>query len=1177
MKLKHLIITAVLIAVLTLSAASADEDVNVTSESLSDDAPSADARLKPEIYFSSCSGELYASDEPSLWVDFTDEDITGTLSLMIDDVEKAKRPLNSSCISFDFAEFAGGLEYNRPYNLTFIYSGDLKYDSWNVTDVFTLNYIKFDSLTDLSVDVQQWAEVELAKDGEGEVSLYFDNALYDTQSVVNGKCLIWLKDLEYGVHTYEFRYGGDKKYPAQNTSGVVNVSYLLDVGVNDGDTFIWGGDVALDIKTPGVCGELQLNQNGVIKTIALDEDGYAAFVLDGLKFGANKLVFTYAGGYKYPQRTLTLTVNVIENVTCPREIGYSSADGISVRLPDDAEGDILVFENTTQIAGSKLENGIAYIDLSMLMPANHSITLNYTGDDYTLTNTNFSFAVIPYIDFPKSVGAGDEHFISLTLPKDAGGFFTAVYNNVTVGCEEIVNGSARIMLNLTRSGENQSVNVNVNSNYGNFTKKLNVNVRDRNRNGQLAISLPQRLVYDSSSGIAFYLADYACGTLYINISDKRFLLPVEDGYASVSISDLADGLEFGNYTLTASYSGDDYYNPISNQTVLEVTFIDIIVPQTVEIGGRDYILIYYSENAYCPLELYAGGKYVKSSYPLEDIDFISYFDLSDFDFGENQNIEIRYPGTGPYEPFTKKYSVNVSYRGVIIDDNCIYGEPCKLLIRCYGDINGQAALYIDNNSYIVNLTKGNGEFEIDGLDIGKYNVSLIYDGDSIYPKKIISDEIEIIPGIHAEDINYIGGDNNVSLTLPDDACGNLTVLIEDMNSNTVLNKTSPLKNGKAAIPINELKLGNYRLSACYTGNDYSVQPLFSDISVNFKVTWRDLGNWKKNILMELPEDAEGTISAEVYGGEGQLFSETFALVRGKANFTIEVRKEYDARITYAGSDYGNHTQSVYLNPYKLPVSINITIPKKIIAKDLTTLTFALPEDATGTVWVLIDDDYFTGKVKNGKSVVDFSAPHKGIMLIEYGFEGDGKYESASDYTYINVLKGFTVTADDLKIHYGDKTSFNVKVFDGNGKAVYGKYVDFYIKDKLFKSVKTDKNGVAKLKINLKPKKYRLTVKYRGAEITKKLTVKHVLKLKPVTVKRSAKRLVLKATLKKPLKNKKITFMFNGKKYVTKTSKKGVAKVIIKKSELKKLKTGSYVKYGAGYHRDKLEISTLVRK
>ena len=103
----------------------------------------------------------------------------------------------------------------------------------------------------------------------------------------------------------------------------------------------------------------------------------------------------------------------------------------------------------------------------------------------------------------------------------------------------------------------------------------------------------------------------------------------------------------------------------------------------------------------------------------------------------------------------------------------------------------------------------------------------------------------------------------------------------------------------------------------------------------------------------------------------------------------------------------------------------------------------------------------------------------------------------------------------------------------------------------------------------------------GKSVTKTLTVKHLVTLKSVTVKRSAKKLTLQANLGKVngkyLKNKKITFKFNGKKYTAKTNKKGVAKVTIKSSILKKLKVGKKVTYQATYSKDTVKKTVKVKK
>ena len=63
---------------------------------------------------------------------------------------------------------------------------------------------------------------------------------------------------------------------------------------------------------------------------------------------------------------------------------------------------------------------------------------------------------------------------------------------------------------------------------------------------------------------------------------------------------------------------------------------------------------------------------------------------------------------------------------------------------------------------------------------------------------------------------------------------------------------------------------------------------------------------------------------------------------------------------------------------------------------------------------------------------------------------------------------------------------------------------------------------------------------------------------------------------KAIKGKKVTFKFNGKKYTAKTDKKGIAKVTIKKSVLKKLKKGKSVSYSAKYGKASVKRTAKVK-
>ena len=165
--------------------------------------------------------------------------------------------------------------------------------------------------------------------------------------------------------------------------------------------------------------------------------------------------------------------------------------------------------------------------------------------------------------------------------------------------------------------------------------------------------------------------------------------------------------------------------------------------------------------------------------------------------------------------------------------------------------------------------------------------------------------------------------------------------------------------------------------------------------------------------------------------------------------------------------------------------------------------------------------------------------------------------------------------------YTNGGTVKISVKNHRGKAMKSVYVTVKINGKTYK-VKSNSKGIAtlKFKAKLKHKTYKIRTTFRGASASKSLKAKHVIFLKSFKVKKSARKLVLKATLKQaktPIKYKKVTFTFNGKKYTAKTNKKGIAKITVKKSLLKHLKTGKKVTCKAAYLKDTVSKTVRVKK
>ena len=199
---------------------------------------------------------------------------------------------------------------------------------------------------------------------------------------------------------------------------------------------------------------------------------------------------------------------------------------------------------------------------------------------------------------------------------------------------------------------------------------------------------------------------------------------------------------------------------------------------------------------------------------------------------------------------------------------------------------------------------------------------------------------------------------------------------------------------------------------------------------------------------------------------------------------------------------------------------------------------------------------------------------------------DGAWQDVTANNTVCSIKAYTVFDDsviinnrDISVDYAGGSYFSVKVVTSNGHAVgAGAIVKFTINGKTT-TAKTDKNGIAKIKISDVPKKYPITTTYNGKTYKNYVTVKQVLTTSKVTVKKTAKSFTLKAKLKingKLVKGKIIKFKLNGKTYTAKTNSKGIAQKTLGKNVIKKLKKGKTYAVQVTYIKDTIKTTLKVK-
>ena len=262
--------------------------------------------------------------------------------------------------------------------------------------------------------------------------------------------------------------------------------------------------------------------------------------------------------------------------------------------------------------------------------------------------------------------------------------------------------------------------------------------------------------------------------------------------------------------------------------------------------------------------------------------------------------------------------------------------------------------------------------------------------------------------------DIIYGETEV-ITITSDITGTVNVTVNGVTVTLELNGESKeilfaafanvLKSdNKATLSLDNLKAGDYPVSATYNGDDnyesvtesdeFTVNSADSTILVDsFDITVGE----DATITATVPDDATGTVTVEVDGA-----NYTEPVKDGEAIFTIPGLSAGDktAKAYYSGDDNYNpseNTTSFTVNKIKPDVSA-----QNVSSDDKGHIVVSLPEDATGTVTIEIDGKNYTAPVEDGKAVFDIPGLSEGKHDIKVCYSGDDKYEAVQFDSSIDI-------------------------------------------------------------------------------------------------------------------------------------------------------------------------------
>lgn len=656
------------------------------------------------------------------------------------------------------------------------------------------------------------------------------------------------------------------------------------------------------------------------------------------------------------------------------------------------------------------------------------------------------------------------------------------------------------------------------------------------------------------------LNESAGGSITVNDTYSTDLC---EGHALIRIP----GLDMGNYTLSVHYSGDENFLE-SYCNVSFSVFKNKVAPEItgyhdVNFGETVYLTVTLPEDATGDVIIYNDT----SNYTVNLESNIIYVKFENLSVGRH-GIVAEYLGDRKYEKSRSDFFFNVVYDMNVLSE-AKYSEDVILKINIFEGVNGNITI---TGSIFENttLTDGYCELNLGVLSCGKHNITVTFKGNEKYPQISVNHTISVGANIAFDSEVIYKGFSEITLELPEDAGGNLTITI---NSNRT---TIPVVKGSAAYSLNKLAPGDYIINITYSGDDrYESDSLNTIITVIPKIIVPDeITTGVNEFKIILPENAGGNFTVGVDGDETskEIINGTCSI-----NLTDIESGEHVISILYSGdSEYDEYSTIISVDVVKILPDLDIVVGGSLVEGDTGIINIYSESDANGILLVDFEGRSLYTNLISGHATVNLGSLSKGIKTVTYTYLGDDKYDSTVKISSFNVLSQVRIASANLYMYYKDGSYFKVRIFGNDGNPVGGDVVSFTIKGRTY-HVRSNGNGYAYLKINSKSGRYSIITSYKTAQATNTIFVKHVLKSSNVKIKNSTKKFTLKAKLKKHIKGKKITFKVNGKKVTGKTNRKGVCKVTFKKSFIKKLKAGKKYKIKITYVKESIYKTLKVVK
>lgn len=826
-------------------------------------------------------------------INITVKNATGYVMVSVDN-----QSFNESLINYQAKLSVSGLSWGS-HNVAVFYSGDQNY-----TPDFKLATLYVErmqtQITDISIDEAFYSEdasiaVTVPSSVEGDITIRFNDTMKTniTQRINNGQALFTIPKFKAGNYKVNVVYNGNSYYDVNDTEYRIfevkkadpNLSFVSFEGtIYDNATIL----ITINEEIQGfvniTVGEVDYN-NVVI------EDGGAIMLTTNVlseinpyhitvRYGGNEnFISSTAETYGTPKKITTYGITVVAG-----NITVNDDEIVTVYVPDHVD-DVVIWVNGNSYRNHSFTGNAATFNIKGLKEGIYTVTATVNDTEFDHKNFTSLFTVnkvYPSINITlinqNMIYVGDTLKLIISVPADSTGNISIMYNGVEYS-QKPVNGNATFYINVLNYGSNTLPVIC----YGDEKYELNVtNLYFTAFKTQPFLNVSaQNISINDSEEIIFTLPEDATGNITVSINKDTYTVCVSGGHGSLIIPKL----HHGNYTVNATYNGDNKYSSCKNDTEMFRVIVNSGQMDIID-EKNNTLSIYLAEN----MQGYVIVKIEDKTYNQPVFNGIAKVILTDAPIGTH-HAQITYLNDTTTEKlesvvdvYVPKYAISMGMNSTVLK----VGSVGYINITTPINATGNITIEINGKSYVATIKDGVARFAVDNLNYGSKTMFVKYSGDGTYMETSTSKNLTVYKQdsyvlVSADNIN-VGEAAQINVIGPEDISG---VVMINVNG---ISYTALLTDGSGIVEIPKLENGTYNVIASYMEND---KYLSNINNTNFMVLKNNapltiIFNESEikvkhvaHINIIAPKDATGSIMIEI---DGKTYSKS--IENGVARFEV---------------------------------------------------------------------------------------------------------------------------------------------------------------------------------------------------------------------------------------------------------------------------------------------------